>query len=181
MNLTISKYLIESKQLRLFAVNKCDAVTDPHIYLSAVLPLLLSQEERITFNFKNFGGRTFLNIDAFSKGQVIYKMKEEDLKSEEVKLFITKSKLKNFGASYHSIMLMDYFNLRTNLMRYYAESEQVEVSIIENPDCVMLLQPLPHYENEKYSHAVTELKNQRYTKILSRENFIENAEVSIHF
>lgn len=93
MNLTVKKYLIENKQLSVSVVSKSEMYSS-YIPVSAMIPLLLSHEERITLHFKNNQG-SVLVIDALSSGSVTYEKRITDVLGT-VKLFGTKSKLKKF-------------------------------------------------------------------------------------
>lgn len=151
MNLTVKKYLIENKQLSVSVVSKSEMYSS-YIPVSAMIPLLLSHEERITLHFKNNQG-SVLVIDALSSGSVTYEKRITDVLGT-VKLFGTKSKLKNFGASYHTIMQMNHFDLIDNLTSYYKESEQQELSLIENDDAVVMVRALPSYDVVFYERVI---------------------------
>lgn len=63
--------------------------------------ILLSQDERITFNFKSKNGDRIINTDIYSEYHFSYNINNQILNNGL--LFVTKSKLKNFGASFNTI------------------------------------------------------------------------------
>lgn len=182
MNLSIRKYLIHDRQFRVFAIEKNQfdqsGLEKDVICLSALSTMLLSQEERITFNFKDKNSRSFLYIDSFSNGECLYRLEMNEAPGFEPNLFVTKSKLKNFGASYNSIMQFKDFNLSDNLSTYYNESEQIALSFIENDNFLLVVQPLPGFEKFKYEEIVEVLHDRKENK-LTDESLIETKQIKV--
>ncbi|MCG1010718.1 Hsp33 family molecular chaperone HslO [Salinicoccus sp. ID82-1] len=185
MNIPIRKYLICDNQFRVFAIGKDQtgtfSIEEDIAYASAFTTMLLSQEERITFNFKNENSNCFLYIDSFSQGNCFYRLPLGEASVLGTKLFVTKSKLKNFGASYNSIMQFHEFDILKNISSYYKESEQMELSFIENDKCILMIQPLPFFEETQYHYIMEELNafqgdEERY---LSNEYLVETIQVKV--
>lgn len=182
MNLSIRKYLISNNQFRVFVIDK-NIISDYPIEnnvicFSALSTMLLNQEERITFNFKNKSSESFTYIDSFSQGECFYRMKAENVADSDVMLFVIKSKLKNFGASYNSIMHFEKFDLLRNLSAFYKESEQMELDFIEQEDFILMIQPMPCFEEAEYDLIKAELNNNGIRE-LPDENLIETTEVNV--
>src|SRR5699024_9750581 len=132
----------------------------------------------ITLNFKNENNESFLYVDSFSQGECFYKLTTEKVTDLDTKLFVTKSKLKNFGASYHSIMYFDKFDLLKNVSTYYKESEQMVLDFIEHENVILMIQPMPCFEEVQYD-LLKEALNNNDLRGVSSENLIETLEVKI--
>lgn len=181
MNLSIKKYLISDNQFRVFAIDKnsiSDCKLDNKIAcLSALTTTLLSEEERITFNFKNKNYESFLYIDSFSHNYSHYRLENDKISLTSTKLLVTKSKLKNFGASYNSIMQFDKFNILKNISAFYKESEQMETYFIENESTILMIQPLPFFDEVQYDLLKEELSNDQNHWL--EEYLIDTNEISV--
>lgn len=183
MNLIIHKYLVNNNQFRLFTVAQQQFNSTKEDYkimsVSALSTLLLNEEERITFNFKNDTGSRFLNIDAFSNHYAIYRFDHHNITDDKVMLFVNKSKLKNFGATYSSIMKFNDSNLIDNLNTYYRESEQLELTIIFQDNHILLLQPLPEFDKNHYMELQEQLSENRLNVEDISGTLIDEINVSI--
>lgn len=183
MNLLIKKYLISDNQFRVFAIDK-NSISDCKLEnkiacLSALTTALLSEEERITFNFKNKNYESFLYIDSFSHGYSHYRLENDKISRTSTKLLVTKSKLKNFGASYNSIMQFDMFNISKNISVFYKESEQMETSFIENDNTILMIQPLPFFDDVQYDLLKEKLSNNQNHNHWLDEYLIDTNEISV--
>lgn len=182
MNLLIRKYLLCNGQFRVFVINRnqinAPSLENDVLCIAALSTMLLSQEERITFNFKNKNNERFLYIDAFSNGECLYQMETDKITDMEPKLFVTKSKLKNFGASYNSIMQFEKFEVLKNINAYYKESEQMELAFIEQKETILMIQPLPSFEETQYDWIKEELCSNEI-EILSEDLLVETTNISV--
>lgn len=149
MKSTVYKYMDQSKAFRIFVIKEDkNTIESDVIGLSSFASILLSQEERISFYFKDINNEKILTTDIYSNHNFTYKI-YNDTKCDGL-LFVTKSKLKNFGASYNSILEYQSLNLIDNFESYYRQSEQLEVSIFRIPNHLIMIQPLPFYNEDDY-------------------------------
>ncbi|QNR06987.1 Hsp33 family molecular chaperone HslO [Macrococcoides canis] len=149
MKSKIKKYLDKNKEFRIYTTEpKGKTIEDDLISLSSMSSILLSQDERITFNFKSKNGDKIINTDIYSDYHFSYKINNQILNNGL--LFVTKSKLKNFGASYNTILDYNTLNLINIFEDYYNQSEQMEVFIDRIDNYIVLIQPLPFFNWKNY-------------------------------
>lgn len=177
MNLLVKKYLAGEDDIRMFTIPKEEDRISTNSFISIIPVLLLSESERITFNFKSREG-THLRIDAFSDGKIIYE-EIAPINNQSLTLFVVKSKLKNFGASYQSIIQLDYYNLLSNFLIFYNDSEQMDLSIIDTEDTIIILQPMPSYDKDIFEYTTSQLRQGKFSEVMNEVRFLNQTTVNL--
>lgn len=78
---------------------------------------------------------------------------------------------------YNSIMQFDKFNILKNISAFYKESEQMETYFIENESTILMIQPLPFFDEVQYDLLKEELSNDQNHWL--EEYLIDTNEISV--
>ena len=171
MKNTITKYLVENKQIRIYILSGKQIYRDTQrldindyekslfrkaLNITALSNAINPGTQRLTYTFLSKKRTSKISTESFSNNTItgIINLKESELTFKGGTLQTISALNSQYGGSHTSYSVLDYDNLYKDIEQYYCNSEQIPTYLFPLSDehnsenIVLLIQSLP-FANEK--------------------------------